>query len=273
MSVVPNTGPREVFRERLATYQAGVDRLAAQRARPTPPPERRKPGPGGDWIEISEAEADRRQSAAPWPRRGAESPPAPRWIAAGAVLLSSKALDEQGAPSPGAEVSIPLDRALKQIVTDLVENDQSYRDAIDELCEANERRYNETRALRDENAELKLTVEKLRADMAKLEGRQGVLDHKVERLVVTHTGPPGERGPQGLDGRPGVDGKSGPKGDSALRIVSWEVFPESYEVIPINSNGTKAAPIRLLPLFQKYNSDTLSDEGDDLPLLEPARPG
>jgi hypothetical protein len=272
MSVVPDTGPREVFRERLATYEAGAARLA-HRARPTPPPERRKLGPGCEWIEIPEEEAERRQSGALRPHRGVDMAPAPQWTAAGAVLVSNKLLDKDDAPSPGEEISLPLDRALAAIVTALIENDQSYDRAIDKLREANARRDNETKALQAENVALKLQLAELKVAIEALKGRQGVLDHKVERLVVTHTGPPGERGPQGLDGRDGADGKSGPKGDPALRIVSWEVFPETYEITPIQSNGTKGAPMRLLALFQKYNSDTLSDDGDDLPLLEPARPG
>ena len=106
MSVVPNTAaPQSNIHDGLATYEAGVERLAARRTRPTPPPERRKLGPGGDWIELSGAEADGRRAA---PHRRAEQPSAPQWIAAGAVLLSNKLLDKEDAPSPGEERGVPL---------------------------------------------------------------------------------------------------------------------------------------------------------------------
>ena len=156
MSVVPNTRPREAspasahdIREELATYQAGVDRFAARRTRPTPPPERRKLGPGAEWIELSEAEVEDRRAT---PYRRAEQPPAPQWIAAGAVLVSNKFFDQPGEPSPGEEAGVPLDVILRNYFEAFRENDTSYRDAIQDLGEANERRADEIRTLKEENA-------------------------------------------------------------------------------------------------------------------------
>ena len=98
---------------------------------------------------------------------------------------------------------------------------------------ANNRRANETKGLREENSALKLRLSELRTSIAKLEGKQGVMEHRVERLVVDRKGDPGERGSQGVDGPPGPRGETGPRGEAgrpASTIAEWLPDPEAFTV-------------------------------------------
>jgi hypothetical protein len=175
--------------------------------------------------------------------------------------LSSRLFDSSDKPSSGEEHSVRLDQVLRDIFGAPRANDESYAKALDEMSEANERRYNENQELKAENTELKLTLQTLRADIAELKAAQGIMQHRVERLVVDRKGDPGERGPQGCDGRPGERGEAGAKGSDAKGIVSWEPDPEDFRVTPIMSDGTRGAPLKLRPLFERYHSEVEGVEG------------
>ena len=268
MNSVPNSGLREATPAlsqsdivELARYQANADRLA--RARPTPPPERRRLGPGGDWIELSEAEAEEpRQPLDTRPHRNADLPPAPAWIAAGAVLVVMSRLFEEE-PSSKEEVGVPLDAMLREILAGLLDNDRSYRDGIDELAGSNERRANETKALRDELAELKLENARARALVAELKSQVSELAFVSERLRIEARGPAGERGPMGRDGRDGAQGPQGPKGSRGQRgfeTTGWLVNEAEYCITPLFYDNSQGPTLNLRGLFEQFNRDTEDDD-------------
>jgi hypothetical protein len=121
---------------------------------------------------------------------------------------------------------------------------------------------NTVRDLRAEVAGLKLALAELRADHAATKGDLGVAAHKLERLTLTHKGPPGERGPQGCDGREGRPGPPGPRGNRGQRtaeIVAWSVDFDNYTATPEFFDGSSGPPLNLRGMFQRYNEDV---EGD-----------
>jgi len=64
-----------------------------------------------------------------------------------------------------------------------------------------------------------------------------------------------QRGKPGKPGTRGDRGERGPPGPPAPRIVDWEIELGTYRAIPILSDGSKGAPLPVLPLFDAYHAE------------------
>jgi hypothetical protein len=234
MSVVPAFKPNETD-ETLRNVNERTTRLR------TVPPEDRRVASGRGWRELTDAELRERERAE---RRAAE----PRRDTSQYVTHEQlrKALDKSAETMGTAVAEVLREHEAKP---------------SPEAAELS--------ALRNENAQLRLAVAELRADHAALRGDQGVVMHKVERLVLDRTGPPGARGPQGLDGREGPsgrDGRDGRSGTDSKSIVDWKISPDRFEVTAVMTDGSFSAPMKLQPLLQAFG--TAWEEAEE----EPVRP-
>ena len=68
-------------------------------------------------------------------------------------------------------------------------------------------------------------------------------------------GPGWKSGPGiGKTGKPGPQGERGARGDPGrtITIASWETNAESYELVPVMSDGTRGAAVSVRELFEQY---------------------
>jgi hypothetical protein len=67
---------------------------------------------------------------------------------------------------------------------------------------------------------------------------------------------PGWKGGPGIGktGKPGPQGERGLKGDAerALTIIDWETRTETFEIIPIMSDGSRGSAVSIRPLFEQF---------------------
>ena len=57
---------------------------------------------------------------------------------------------------------------------------------------------------------------------------------------------------------PGLEaerGERGERGPAAPRIVDWQLELDGYRAIPILSDGTRGAPLPVLPFFDQYHAE------------------
>jgi hypothetical protein len=103
-----------------------------------------------------------------------------------------------------------------------------------------------------------------------MRAKQNEHDFILSRLRVENAGPIGPQGLMGRDGaegRPGVRGEKGERGERGLpapRVTGWAVDTDNFTAVPILSDGSNAATLRLRPLFESFNDQiNASDEEAD----------
>lgn len=277
----PTGLPPEIERDlaaRAARPKAEGAQPQAQPVRTTIPPEERTTIPPEDkrawdapnrrWRWLTDAEIEARdQKAKGIKNTQAPATPSLIWAQSVAVPLAATGFTLKDGVAPAPENSwVPLDKVLGHYLGEKGEIAEAIGTLVAELgrelrLEWRKEMSEAYAKLRDENTELKITNERLRADMAGLKAKQGELDFVVERLRIDKRGPPGAKGLPGRDGEQGPEGPKGARGDAASRIVSWDIGdPNDFTAAPVMSNGSRGAPLQLRALLDAYNELPFEDE-------------